>query len=75
MADVGCRAERTIDIQGIDDALALIFAVADGLTLEGITIVLGNSADVKKLGTNAKCILRNAGYTTIYHYSCTFGCN
>ena len=52
-------------LQGIDDALALILAVAAGLTLEGVTIVFGNGNDVKRLGTNAKCILRNVGESTI----------
>lgn len=47
--------------QGVDDAFALILAVAAGLTIEGVTIVHGNGGDVKALGINAKCCLRIAG--------------
>ena len=31
------------------------------MIVEGVTVVFGNSNDVKKLGTNAKCILRTIG--------------
>ena len=47
--------------QGVDDAFALILAVAAGMSIEGVTIVHGNGACVKSLGINAKCCLRVAG--------------
>ena len=46
---------------GVDDALALVLAVAAGLQLEGVTIVHGNGSDVKQLGINANICLRLAG--------------
>jgi inosine-uridine nucleoside N-ribohydrolase len=35
---------------GVDDALALVFACAAGMHVEGITIVHGNGSDVKQVG-------------------------
>ena len=36
---------------GIDDALALVFAAASSMRIEGVTIVHGNGKDVRQLGT------------------------
>lgn len=51
---------------GIDDALAILLAFgAEGITVEGLTIVCGNGNDIAKLGANAKLIARMAGYPSV----------
>lgn len=63
MASLSELEPRSIIIDtdpGVDDAVALLLALGSShqLCVNGVTIVCGNSKDIKALGANAKLILR-----------------